>query len=119
MDTQRLEGSRFGAYPATLATFVSSLVWPKRAKTGGSRERLAASQLYDPGRESGSLTMEALGVTYDGHSHNRRRKSSRGRRRGRLRSKQRPLLAPPKSELHRTIHKMVRLAEPQKNTGCG
>jgi len=51
MDTQRLEGSRFGAYPATLATFVSSLVWPKRAKTGGSRERLAASQLYGPGRD--------------------------------------------------------------------
>jgi hypothetical protein len=33
------EGSRFGVHPATLATFVSSLVRPKRAKAGGSRER--------------------------------------------------------------------------------
>jgi hypothetical protein len=45
---QRLEGSRFGAYPANLATFVSSLVRPKRAKRGGSRERPIGSQLYGP-----------------------------------------------------------------------
>jgi hypothetical protein len=36
MDAQRLEGSRFGAYPATLATFGLSLVRPKRVKTSGS-----------------------------------------------------------------------------------
>jgi hypothetical protein len=36
--SQRLEGSRFGMYPATLANFASALIWPKRAKTGGSRE---------------------------------------------------------------------------------
>jgi len=42
MIAQRLEGSRFGAYLATLATFVSSLVRPKRAKTSGSR-RMAPS----------------------------------------------------------------------------
>jgi hypothetical protein len=35
----RLEGSRFGAYPATLAIFVSRLEPPKRAETGGSREQ--------------------------------------------------------------------------------
>jgi hypothetical protein len=46
---QGLEGSRFGAYPATLATFVSSLVPPKRTKTGGSRERPIGWQLYDLG----------------------------------------------------------------------
>jgi hypothetical protein len=62
MDAQRLEGSqtsprrsdsgrlrrasRFGAYPATLATFGSSRVRPKRVKTSGSRERLIGSQLY-------------------------------------------------------------------------
>ena len=32
MNTQRLEGSRFGMYPATLPTFPSYLVPPKRAK---------------------------------------------------------------------------------------
>jgi hypothetical protein len=37
---ERLEGSRFGAHPVALATFASSLVRPKRVKTGGSRERL-------------------------------------------------------------------------------
>jgi hypothetical protein len=36
---QRLEGSRFGVFLATLANFVTSLVVPKRAKTGGSRKR--------------------------------------------------------------------------------
>ena len=46
---QALEGSRFGAYPATLSTFVSSLVPPKRTKTGGSRERPIGWQLYDLG----------------------------------------------------------------------
>jgi hypothetical protein len=44
-----LEGSRFGTYLATLATFVSSLVRPKRVKAGGSRERPIGSQLYGPG----------------------------------------------------------------------
>ena len=60
--TQRLEGSqtsphrldsgrlrragRFGAHLVTLATFVITLIQPKRAKSGGSRERLLASQLY-------------------------------------------------------------------------
>jgi hypothetical protein len=67
MDTQRLEGSqtsprrldsgrlrrasRFGAYPATLVTFASNRVPPKRAKTGGSRERLLPLQLYRSGRD--------------------------------------------------------------------
>ena len=46
MDTQRLEGSRFGAHLVTLATFVITLIQPKRAKSSGSRERLLASQLY-------------------------------------------------------------------------
>jgi hypothetical protein len=46
--SQRLEGSRFGLYPATLAAFVSSLIGQKRVKTGGSRERLIGSQLYGP-----------------------------------------------------------------------
>jgi hypothetical protein len=46
---QSLEGSRFGVYLATLANFVSSLVGPKRAKTGGSRECPIGSQLYGPG----------------------------------------------------------------------
>ena len=36
--TQRLEGSRFGAYLAALAHFVAMLVRPGRVKTGGSRE---------------------------------------------------------------------------------
>ena len=36
---QRLEGSRFGPGPADLANFTSSLVPPKHAKAGGSRER--------------------------------------------------------------------------------
>ena len=35
----RLEGSRFGVHPVTLATFAALLVWLKRAKTGGSSER--------------------------------------------------------------------------------
>jgi hypothetical protein len=38
----RLEGSRFGGHPGTLAIFVSSLVQPQRAETGGSRERPSA-----------------------------------------------------------------------------
>jgi hypothetical protein len=46
MDTQRLEGSRFGAHLVTLVTFVIALIQPKRAKSSGSRERLLASQLY-------------------------------------------------------------------------
>ncbi len=46
MDIQRLEGSRFGAHLVTLATFVITLIQPKRARSGGSRERLLASQLY-------------------------------------------------------------------------
>jgi hypothetical protein len=37
---------RFGAYLVTLVTFVSPLILPQRVKTGGSRERLLASQLY-------------------------------------------------------------------------
>jgi len=44
--TQRLEASRFGAHLVTLATFVITRIQPKRAKSGGSRERLLASQLY-------------------------------------------------------------------------
>jgi hypothetical protein len=36
--SQRLEGSRSGAHFVPLAIFVSSLVRPKRAETGGSRE---------------------------------------------------------------------------------
>jgi hypothetical protein len=40
------EGSRFSTYLAALATFVSSLVRPKRMKAGGSRERPIGSQLY-------------------------------------------------------------------------
>jgi hypothetical protein len=43
-----LEGSRFGTYLAALATFVSSLVRPKRMKAGGSRERPIGSQRYGP-----------------------------------------------------------------------
>ena len=35
---QRLEGSRLGVNLSTLANFVSTLIRPKRAKTGGSRE---------------------------------------------------------------------------------
>jgi hypothetical protein len=35
---QRPEGSRFGSYPASLATFFSRLVQPEQVKTGGSRE---------------------------------------------------------------------------------
>ena len=49
MNTQRLEGSRFGMYPATPRDFASSLVRPKRTKTGGSRERPIGSQLYGRG----------------------------------------------------------------------
>jgi hypothetical protein len=41
---QRLEGSRFGAYAATLAHFVSTLIRPRRVRTGGSRERPMAMQ---------------------------------------------------------------------------
>jgi hypothetical protein len=47
MNTQRLEGSRFGMYPATLPTFPSYLVPPKRAKNRRLRDRLLASQLYN------------------------------------------------------------------------
>jgi hypothetical protein len=46
MHTQRLEGSRFGVHLVTLATFVITLIQPIRAKSGGSRERLLASQFY-------------------------------------------------------------------------
>jgi hypothetical protein len=46
---QRLEGSRFGVYLATLANFVLSLVGLKRVRTGGSRERPIGSQLYGSG----------------------------------------------------------------------
>jgi hypothetical protein len=42
---KRLEGSRFGAHLSALAKFVSALIHPKRAKTGGSRERPNGSQL--------------------------------------------------------------------------
>jgi hypothetical protein len=42
---KRLEGSRFGAYPATLAAFVSTPIQPKRVKSGGSRERFSAIHL--------------------------------------------------------------------------
>jgi hypothetical protein len=46
MDTQRLEGSRFGANLVPLATFVITLIQPKRARTGGSRER--PSVMFSP-----------------------------------------------------------------------
>jgi hypothetical protein len=50
LDSGRLRrASRFGACPATLATFVSSLVPPKRTKAGGSRGRPIGWQLYDLG----------------------------------------------------------------------
>jgi hypothetical protein len=49
MGAQRLEGSRFGVCLATHTSFASSLVAPKRVKTGGSRERPIGSQLYGPG----------------------------------------------------------------------
>jgi len=59
--TQRLEGSRFGAQLVTLATFVITLIQPKRAKSGGARERLLASQLYrlrkDPENEKTALDL--------------------------------------------------------------
>jgi len=51
----QLEGSHFGACAATLAIIVLSLVPPKRAKTGGSRERPraihapVAFDLFKPG----------------------------------------------------------------------
>jgi hypothetical protein len=51
----RLEGSRFGACPADLANFVSSLVRLSRVKTGGSRKRLdgmhtnVAVEAFTPG----------------------------------------------------------------------
>jgi hypothetical protein len=44
--SQHLEGSRFGVHLSTLAYFASTLVRPKRANTGGSRERLNGSQVY-------------------------------------------------------------------------
>ena len=46
VSSQRLEGSRFGLRPAALADFASTLIPRKRAKTGGSRERLNGSQVY-------------------------------------------------------------------------
>ena len=42
----RLEGSRFGIHLSALANFLSTLIGPKRAKTGGSRERPNGLQLY-------------------------------------------------------------------------
>jgi len=39
-----LEGSRFGPHLSALTNFASALVRPKRAKTGGSRERLNVLQ---------------------------------------------------------------------------
>ncbi len=42
----RLEGSRFGIHLSALANFLSTLIGPKRAKTGGSREPPNGLQLY-------------------------------------------------------------------------
>ena len=42
--SQRLEASRFGAYPVSLVIFVSMLVQPERVRTGGSRERPSGLQ---------------------------------------------------------------------------
>ena len=58
MRIQRLEGSRFGTYLVTLATFVSKLIPPKRAITGGSRERLLALQLCRVGLRSTGRRIE-------------------------------------------------------------
>ena len=62
--SQRLEGSRSGLYPATLATFASSLVGPKRAKTGGSRERPIGSQLYGPVVNELKATSKCVALGY-------------------------------------------------------
>ena len=59
---QALEGSRFGAYPATLATFVSSLVPPKRTKTGRSPERPIGWQLYDLGINESKALGECIAL---------------------------------------------------------
>jgi hypothetical protein len=42
MDTQRLEGSRFGTSTSRPAMFVAARLWPEIMSTGGSRERLNA-----------------------------------------------------------------------------
>jgi hypothetical protein len=65
MIAQRLEGSRFRVYLATLANFVSSLVVPKRAKTGDSRERPIGSQPYGPGANESEAMGKCIAL---GHS---------------------------------------------------
>ena len=60
---QGLEGSRFGAYPATLATLVSARVRPRHVKSGGSRELPSAMQLYDPGVNESKATREWIAST--------------------------------------------------------
>jgi hypothetical protein len=61
---QRLEGSRFGVFLATLANFVTSLVVPKRAKTGGSRERPIGSQFYGPGVNESEAIGKCIALGY-------------------------------------------------------
>jgi hypothetical protein len=44
---QGLEGSRFGAYLASLAIFVSALVQPERVHAGGSRNDSSRPGFYN------------------------------------------------------------------------
>jgi hypothetical protein len=64
MIAQRLEGSRFGVYLATLANFFSSLVGPQRARTGGSQERPIGSQLYGPGINESEAMGKCIAMGY-------------------------------------------------------